>query len=128
MELATSISGPNTAREETCSVKIRQSRVHVLQAYWSIAKELKAHANVLAKMELRPGNLASEFSADALQPVKTLKRKFPEGEGPVAQIRSLLSDDMEPAEALQEAYELLCPWAEQLAPAMPEYVRNMMYT
>ena len=109
-------------------MKIHQSSVHVLQAYRAIAQELNAHANVLAKLELHPGNLADEFTANALQPVNSLKRKLPEGEGPMTQIRSLLSEEMEPGEALQEAYELLCPWATQIAPAMPECVRNMMYT
>ena len=132
MILPTSASGPNTAggictREETCSVKIRQSRVHVLQAYWSIAQELNSHAKVLAKMSLRPTNLADDFSTDRLEPLNLLKRKFGEGEGPVAQICSLLSTTMEPAQALEEAYELFFQWAQQMAPAMPECVRDMMY-
>ena len=90
-----------------------------------MSQELEAHANVMASMELHPANLGGKFSADGLQPLSMLKRILGEVEGPVSQIRSSLSASMQPAEALQEAYELFLPWAEQLAPAMPKCVRNM---
>ena len=94
-----------------------------------MACTLKSNVEVRASRQ-RPDDLedlVDIFPEDALQPLRTLKRKLGEGEGegPMQQFESLLSSTDDPAERLQLAHELMVPWVLRSEPVLPEAIRHM---
>ena len=115
--------------EEMCLLGFVNLGFPPAQAYHAMAEGLNENAPVEKAVGMPSEELLKELEPEKRKPHMTLKRKLEEGGTRLGalldQLGSIVSSDAPLGERPQDTFDIVYPWAPQLANQMPPNVQAM---